>query len=150
MLVFQNECTNFNEDISLKIGIWFFLNISFFHFLFFFFRVFKKTQIRSNLLCGGGPDGGDVGRCSLLAPPLLLPPPPLLLLPWKNSRILETKWSEVFCLLGVVTADDVLDEVVVAVAVADDVMDLQDELGGDGVEVSSPGPSISWGSNLSQ
>ena len=53
-------------------------------------------------------------------------------------------------MLGVVTADDVLDEVVGAVAVADDVMDLQDELGGDGVEVSSPGPSISWGSNLSQ
>ena len=54
-------------------------------------------------------------------------------------------------MLGVVTADGVLDEVVVAVAaVADDVMDLQDELGGDGVEVSSPGPSISWGSNLSQ
>ena len=46
-------------------------------------------------------------------------------------------------MLGVVTADDVLDEVVVAVAVADDVMYLQDELGGDGVEVSSPGPSIS-------
>ena len=46
-------------------------------------------------------------------------------------------------MLGVVTADDVLDEVVVAVAVADDVMDLQDELGGDGVEFSSPGPSIS-------
>ena len=47
-------------------------------------------------------------------------------------------------MLGVVAADaDVLDEVVGAVAVADDVMDLQDELGGDGVEVSSPGPSIS-------
>ena len=48
-------------------------------------------------------------------------------------------------MLGVVTADDVLEEVVVAVvvAVADDVMDLQDELGGDGVEFSSPGPSTS-------
>ena len=98
-----------------------------------------------NLLCGGGPAGGDVGRSSLLAPPLLS-----LLLPWKNSLILETKWSEVFCLLGVVTADDVLDEVAAVAVVADDVMDLQDELGGDGVEVSSPGPSISWGSNLSQ
>ena len=47
-------------------------------------------------------------------------------------------------MLGVVTADDVLDEVAaVAVVVADDVMDLQDELGGDGVDVSSPGTSIS-------
>ena len=46
-------------------------------------------------------------------------------------------------MLGVVTADDVLDEVAAVAVVADDVMDLQDELGGDGVEVSSPGPSIS-------
>ena len=48
-------------------------------------------------------------------------------------------------MLGVVTTDDVvLDEVVVAAAaavvVADDVTDFEDELGGDGVEVSSPGP----------
>ena len=47
-------------------------------------------------------------------------------------------------MLGVVTTDDVLDEVVAAAAVvADDVTDFEDELGGDGVEVSSPGPSIS-------
>ena len=43
-------------------------------------------------------------------------------------------------MLGVVTTDDVLDEVVAAAVVADDVTDFEDELGGDGVEVSSPGP----------
>ena len=105
-----------------------------------FFASVSTQQICKYLRCGGGP--GDWGLSALLAPP------------WKNSFILETKWSD-FCLLGVEL--EAITGGVGATTPDEDVTDRQED-GGEGVEFScsctpvpcTPVAPISWGSNLSQ